>query len=108
MGSIMQSVSSKVYVVQEAQGKNILPAKKYGEFIFILPQGQVPMDPEITIASMKSKMIDFTSKDYLLAIGDPVAIAIGCAIASKMTLGNFQILKWDRQEYTYHPWRILL
>jgi hypothetical protein len=102
----MQSQTSRVYVVQEAPGKNILSAKQYGEFKFILPYGQVPMDPELTIVQMKLKMLGFTSDDYLLAIGDPVAIAIACSIASIITNCNFTLLKWDKQERTYHPWRI--
>jgi hypothetical protein len=99
---------AKVYVVQEVQGKNILPAKQYGSFVFILPYGQVPMETEATVALMKAAMVDFSTEDYILAIGDPVAIGMACSIASFRTKGNFQILKWDRQEHEYHPWRIRL
>lgn len=95
-------------MVQEVQGKNILPARDYGDFKFILPEGQVPMDPHETMLQMKVKMLGFTSYDYLLAIGDPVAIAMACSIASLITGGKFNLLKWDRQQRIYHPWRIQL
>jgi hypothetical protein len=93
-------------VVQEVQGKNILPAKKYGEFKFILPYGQVPMDASATVYAMGLNMTTITRDDYVLAIGDPIAIGIACALACKFTGGDFNILKWDRQERIYHPWRI--
>jgi len=35
--------------------------------------------------------------------GDPAVIGISCAIASDMTNGQFNLLKWDRREFKYYP-----
>ena len=39
----------------------------------------------------------------LLLYGDPAIIGVVCAVASDMTNGKLQLLKWDRQEKTYYP-----
>ena len=36
-------------------------------------------------------------------VGDPAAIAMTAAVASKITAGKFKLLKWDRQEKKYYP-----
>ena len=92
---------SKVYVVQEVNGKNILPAQEFGEIKVLLPQGQIAFDSEYSITKLFDKLKDITQEDYLLLIGDPVAIAIAAIIASDYTDGLFKLLKWDREHKKY-------
>ena len=46
---------------------------------------------------------DFNKDDYLLCTGDPAIIGITCSLASDITNGKYNLLKWDKQERTYYP-----
>jgi len=94
---------AKVYVVQETVGKNLLPATKYGELKALLPMGQISFSPGPSIFRLRKKLSTYCDKDYLLLVGDPVAIALAAMIASKINHGNVNFLKWDRQEKKYFP-----
>lgn len=92
-----------VYVVQEVPGKNILPATRFGELELLLPPGDVVLSPVPTIMKLKAKLQNFCSRDYLLLIGDPIAIGMACMVASMFNKGVVPALKWDRQEKRYYP-----
>tara|TARA_Y100001951_G_scaffold30885_1_gene24147 strand:- start:12 stop:329 length:318 start_codon:yes stop_codon:yes gene_type:complete len=92
-----------VYVVQEVQKFNVLPAGKYGELSLLLPPGQITLSSGPTINRLRHKLRDFTDMDYLLLIGDPLAIGLAVAIASNANRGKVKLLKWDRQEKQYYP-----
>ena len=55
------------------------------------------------IHKMRKNLRDFKETDYLLCTGDPAIIALSTAIASDITQGKFNLLKWDRQETRYYP-----
>lgn len=94
---------SIVYIVQESPGKNLLGANKFGELKPMLPSDhQTVLDSTGTVRKLRHKLRTFSGKDYLLAIGDPVAIGIACAIAAENNGGRFKMLKWDRQEKLYY------
>ena len=93
-----------VYVVQEAVGKNILSAEKYGELVLLLDSDrQVVLSAAPTIKTLKLKLKNFSDDDYLLLMGDPVAIGIACAIACENNRGKMKCLKWDKREMRYYP-----
>lgn len=94
---------NKVYVVQEQSDKNVLPATLFGDLEFLLPGGAVVLSPGPTIFRLKQRLQHFTEHDYLLLIGDPVAIGLATAIASQVTCGRVKFLRWDRQEHQYIP-----
>tara|TARA_R100000152_G_C6722663_1_gene148421 strand:- start:534 stop:842 length:309 start_codon:yes stop_codon:yes gene_type:complete len=94
---------SKVYVVQEIKSMNLLPATEFGELDVLLPEGQVVFSTERTIKRLQVNLRKYTFEDYLLMVGDPAAIAMTAAVASKITAGKFKLLKWDRQEKKYYP-----
>ena len=97
-----------VYVVLEVPKFNVLPARKYGELELMLPPGQITLSAGPTVNRLKHKLREFTDMDYLLLIGDPLAIGIAVAIASNTNRGNVRILKWDRQEKQYYPLNVNL
>ena len=98
-----------VYVVQEVTGRNILSAKEFGELKLLLPEGnQVVLSSQPTVNKLRRKLKDFCDDDYLLLMGDPVAMGIACAIASDVNRGRIQCLKWDRMEFKYYPVRFNL
>ena len=93
-----------VFVVQEVPGRNILSAENYGKLELLLPKGiQLVLSSQPTVNKLKRKLKDFSDDDYLLLMGDPVAMGIACAIASEMNRGRIQCLKWDRMENRYYP-----
>jgi hypothetical protein len=44
---------------------------------------------------------DFSDDDYLLAAGDPSAIAVAGAVAAEANRGRFKLLKWDKSNKGY-------
>ena len=101
----------KVYVIQHIAGSqagtpkiSIIGAQKYGNFKFLLPEfSQMIFSPGPLIYKLRQGLKNFKSKDYLLLTGDPAIIGVACSIVSDMTSGNYNLLKWDRQERKYYP-----
>ena len=100
-----------VYVIQEIPGTkegrpkiNILGASEYGTFKFLLPElSQIIFSPGPLIFKLRKSLKDFSEGDYLLLTGDPAIIGVACSIVSDMTNGNYNLLKWDKQERKYYP-----
>ena len=92
-----------VYVVQEVPHRNVLPAQKYGDLILMLPPGDIVLSAAPTVSRLRKKLKDFNDDDYILPMGDPIAIALAGEIASDINNGKVQFLKWDRQERLYYP-----
>ena len=105
-----------VYLVQDVPGTkagtpkiNIVGAKKYGDVIPLLPElSQIIFSPGPLIYKLRDGLRHFNSKDYLLLTGDPAIIGVACSIASDITNGKYNLLKWDRQERKYYPIKINL
>ena len=109
--NLKNSVASTVYVIQEIAGTkagnpkiNIMGASQYGKFKFLLPElSQIIFSPGPLIYKLRNGLKDFNSEDYLLLTGDPAIIGVACSIASDITNGKYNLLKWDRQERKYYP-----
>jgi|TARA_R110002020_G_scaffold201562_4_gene404237 hypothetical protein len=110
------TILSKVYVIQELPGTrlgtpkfNIMGASKFGELITLLPENsQIIMSPGPLIFKLRKLLKNFTKDDYLLLTGDPAIIGVACSIVSDITVGQFNFLKWDRQEKMYYPIKVNL
>ena len=104
-------MKGNVYVIQEVMKKNInnvlvsafdfKKAAEYGDLIVCLPRGPVSLTPGPTISKLNEKLRNFSDDDYLVAIGDPSAIAIASAIASNANRGKFKLLKWEKEMKQY-------
>ena len=105
-----------VYVIQEIAGTragnpkiNIMGAANYGQFKFLLPEfSQMIFSPGPLIYKLRQGLKEYKKKDYLLLTGDPAIIGVACSIASDITTGKYNLLKWDRQERKYYPIKINL
>ena len=114
--NLKNSYDSIVYVIQEVPGSkhgapkiNIMSAKEYGDFNFLLPEfSQIIFSPGPLVFKLKKLLENYTTDDYLLLTGDPAIIGIACSIVSDITNGKFNLLKWDRQERVYYPLKINL
>jgi len=93
-----------VYITQEMRGRDITDATSFGDIEILLPAGeQASYSTQPTIRKLGRKLGKFTDEDYLLLAGDPAAIALAAAVASRANGGRFKMLKWDRQEGKYYP-----
>jgi|TARA_R100000655_G_scaffold26313_2_gene54195 hypothetical protein len=93
-----------VYIIQEMRGRDITDATQFGDVeILLTSDKQTTFSTQPTIRKMGRKLEKFTDNDYLLLAGDPVAIALASAIASRHNNGRFKLLKWDRQQEKYYP-----
>lgn len=102
---------AKVFIVQEPMKRNdsgrMVPimnfksAMEYGDIEVCLPTGRIALSPAPMIRRLNEVLKDFSDDDYLIAVGDPSAIAAAAAIASKHNRGKFKILKWDRDMSRY-------
>ena len=103
--------NSIVYVIQDVPGSkigapkiNIIGATQFGQLKVLLPENsQIILSPSYVITTLRSKLKDYTSKDYLLLTGDPAIIGVACSIVSDTTNGKYNLLKWDKQERRYYP-----
>jgi len=98
-----------VYITQEQKGKNLLPARSFGSFKVMLPEGmQIGFSGGQVAAKLKLELSEYNDDDYLLLIGDPIIIGIAVAVAGFWNNGKVKLLKWDRQEKVYYPVEIKL
>ena len=107
---------STVYVIQEIPGTragapkiNIMSAREYGEFNFLLPEfSQIIFSPGPLVFKLRKLLKNYQPEDYLLLTGDPAIIGVACSIVSDITSGKYNLLKWDKQERMYYPIKINL
>ena len=100
-----------VYVIQDIPGSkvgapkiNIIGATQFGKLQVLLPENsQIILSPTYVITTLRSKLREYNSKDYLLLTGDPAIIGVACSIVSDITNGKYNLLKWDKQERRYYP-----
>ena len=94
---------AKVYIVQENPNVNVIGAGRFGDLIPLLPPGrQITLSSSPVVRLLKNKLKDFNDKDFLLAMGDPVAIGIASMVASDINNGKVNMLKWDRENQCYY------
>lgn len=91
---------SRVFVVQDSD-HNLLAAKEYGEIYVMLSYRDVEKGSKFVYEKLKIELRDIESTDFLLCIGDPMAIGLAVHLALYWTEGKVQLLKWDRKHYYY-------
>lgn len=101
------SNSGIVYVVQEPSRTNVnlTGATKFGTLSEPLlgKDRQIVIGVPAVLQRLRRKLEGYCDLDYLLAIGDPVAIALVCHVAAEKNSGRYTVLKWDRQSSIYYP-----
>ena len=113
---LKNNYTATVYVIQEIAGTksgnpkiNIMGASSYGQFKFLLPEfSQMIFSPGPLIYRLRPLLKNFNKDDYLLCTGDPAIIGITCSLVSDITNGQYNLLKWDKQERKYYPIEINL
>jgi len=105
---------NKVYLVQMPQKRvspgsdrfadavDVSPASEYGEITEpLFPRFGVSFYTHKDVHEVKRLLKDYDDSDYILAIGDPAAIGLACAIAAEMNNGTFNVLRWDKRRKAY-------
>lgn len=92
-----------VFAVQEVEGRNLLPAMDFGELEFLLPPtSNIMFASKPATDRIRHGLRNFTEDDYLLLIGDPIAIGVATVFASRNS-PTVNFLKWDNRQYKYYP-----
>lgn len=104
---------SKVFVIHQPAVRDrftgnmrpqhdLSPALKFGEVVDVLPPGSISQDIDVLKTQIVGRLLDegCDRDDYLLAIGDPVAIVVG-AFAMAAFSDRIRLLKWDRRMRGY-------
>jgi len=105
---------TSVYLVQRPMMRDISTGEfidkydlsacqRYGDLRVCLMPGNVRADRNNWVHSLARSLKGFTSEDYLLTLGDPVAIATAAIIAAKNSGGLIRLLKWDKHRTDYLP-----
>lgn len=80
---------------------DLAPAERYGELVFLVPNGPVMVAATPMMRVIREKMRGFTDDDYVVALGDPAAIAAAVMVAGKYNHGRVRLLRWDRKMGDY-------
>jgi hypothetical protein len=108
---IKSRMNNTVYVIQDVPGTregrpkiNIIGASQFGALKVLLPENaQIILSAGPLIFKLRQLLQNYTPNDYLLLTGDPAIIGVACSIASDITNGKYNLLKWDKQERRYYP-----
>jgi hypothetical protein len=108
---IKSRMNNTVYVIQDVPGTregrpkiNIIGASQFGTLRVLLPENaQIILSAGPLIFKLRQLLQNYTPNDYLLLTGDPAIIGVACSIASDITNGKYNLLKWDKQERRYYP-----
>ena len=92
-------MKNTVYVIMDSHGKNLLPAKEFGDLRVMLKGDESPTEATNKLERALSEM---SHDDHLLLIGNPVFIALASHIALTKLDGEVKLLVWDRESYSYN------
>lgn len=101
------ATNSRVFVTQEMNKLNYLPAQKFGEITFLtrdeFSSVRTSLGNKELIANVYDKLKDFNPEvDYIVFSGSPTVAAAVFAILGKMTT-HFTILRWSNRDSFYAP-----
>lgn len=93
-------MNSRVFVVQETD-RNILPAEQFGKLNVMLTYNDIEKGNKHLMRKLKNALQGIKSTDYILCIGDPLAIGLAIFCALRM-IPVVNVLRWDKKKYTYY------
>lgn len=101
------SDAARVFLIQENSRLGFGPAKEYGALVDPI----FPEHTQIYHGDQTEEVVNviwdhlsnngFGDDDYIALSGDPVLIALTCAIASTLCNGQLRLLKFDRHHKKY-------
>lgn len=93
---------SRVFVIQQTD-LNLAKATRFGELFPLIPgRVNITMQPQPVIRELRRKLADFSDNDYILPVGDPIAIGLALMVAMDNNNGKVRVLKWDKTLSDYY------
>jgi hypothetical protein len=105
---------SRVFVVQEPLRRHpghrrvehkysLKPAEAFGELVVLLAWEDLhnPVNVPAMMTKLREGLADFTDDDYVLAAGNPGAIAAAAMLAGERTGWGCRMLVWDNRREQY-------
>lgn len=92
----------RVFLAFEERGRDVSGLLEFGTVMQVFESDTPWQVTSATAPGMAEafagyfKAHDFTDDDYVVAIGDPVAIALIIHAAAEMNRGRVKVLRWDR------------
>lgn len=80
---------------------DLTPAAAYGELEVLIQRNNIGIAAQPIVAQLRHDLRNYCDEDYILAVGDPVAIGLAISVAADCNRGKVSILKWDRQTRQY-------
>lgn len=97
----------RIFLLQAPpRGLNVKDAEQFGDFTNPL----LKSEPLLTIAhgihdtmkTLREGLSDYTSRDYIFPVGNPIVIGMASSIATDSTLdGCVRFLKWEKGTTRY-------
>jgi hypothetical protein len=93
------------------QKLNFGPALKYAgeggkQVEVLLPTQDFVLSPAPAVAELRKKLRNFGDDDFLLLVGDPIAIGLAVKIAADANRGVVRCLRWMKTEHDYVEVRV--
>jgi hypothetical protein len=73
----------------------------YGDLEVLIESDNIGIALQPLVSILKPRLKNFSDDDYILTVGDPVAIGVVSMIAAKANRGRVTFLRWDRQARAY-------
>jgi hypothetical protein len=80
---------------------DLSPALTYGEIRHVFQPGKIPVHPMAIVEMARDGLAEFTADDYLLLVGDPLAIGVATGVAMQHVDGSIRILRWFSRARQY-------
>jgi hypothetical protein len=91
--------------------QDLTPARAFGPLHFLLQPGNIFRDQLYQAQAVVTRALrqnKFDEEDYLLPVGDPIAIALSTMVASNITGGRLNLLKYMPRTQHYEPYALTL
>lgn len=102
---------SRVFVVQKHlkldEDGNLVPkfdfsaAEKFGHIEYLLGPSASPFNVDNILDDLHEKLSDFSTRDFILLVGNPVFIGLATAVAASYAGGNINLLQWSGKDRGY-------
>lgn len=93
------------WIVYEDKKRDYTAAEDFGEIKVVFSAINRNFDPDAAIQHARRVLSKMEEGDYLVMSGDPTLCGICVEVAAEM-LGEFEVLRWDRNLLSYFPMRL--
>lgn len=86
---------------------DLQPAEEHGTLVFLLRPGNLYRDKLAgAVRHLHKELETYGPGDHIMAVGDPIAIAIAVMVAASKNGGRVSLLKYDRMSQKYDAYEV--